>query len=119
MSNALENLLVKKNWNDILAQVEGTVSEALSKASERENALEEFIQSSRSTGTAPPSWPAILEEFLQRKHRLRELAEQSGQKVGDVDTLLAEKEEELQQWLESARLAQKNLAAWKKTADGK
>lgn len=111
---ASESLLKKRDWTEVLAQVEKTVSAALVAARERERALDHFLQSCKNADSAPVSWAQQLEEFLQRRSRLQQIADQAGEAVAEVDDALAAEEKALRQWLANTEAARANLEAWLK-----
>jgi ABC-type transporter Mla subunit MlaD len=107
-----ESPLRKAVWAEMLSQVEKTVGAALSAARERERALEQFLHSCKKADTAPVSWAQELEDFLQRRNRLQQIAEQAGRAVAEVDAALAAEEKSLRHWLASTDAARTKLETW-------
>jgi hypothetical protein len=112
MPSTSDAVVVKKNWDNMLAQVEHTLTGAMQAVNERERVLNQFIQAGSADVSVSVGWQRGLEEFLQRLQTLRGLAERAGRSVAEVDTALAAGEEDLRRWLAAAQAARERLTRW-------
>jgi len=98
-------------WTSVLENVEQALAQAESETAKREQELSVILPEAENAHQTS-DWPGCFERMDSRMQGLRSVAEQAGHTAAAADTVLAETEVALRQWLASVDQSAQRLANW-------